>query len=1098
MLHRIIGINQTENDRFILSKIKSNADKGKYSFYLVPEQHSVSAEIELAGMMSNRANYVAEVQNFSRLPNRIFKMIGGISAEHLNYSGKALIMSKALSDCAPMLSEYASSVKLRGFAERMLSQYDELANRGIDFESLQKASGLYSLSNPRLSAKLHDFGIICEHYNALIEENDICSANELERLAEALADFNAFGDAEVFISGFYDFTAPQYKIISELLKQADNVYITICMPAKQLHDNSSIYMRSQSCYDRLGKYCAKLDIQSDNIYIDSGAVNPSLCALAEGIFSSNEEIANSAGSIELCRCYTPLEEVTYVARQIRLAAISGKKYGNMAVLYRNDRDYADLIETVFEKYRIPVFVNSEKPLSAYSLSRAIICAVKIMCGDGRLQTFLDYLKTGFARTDNGDIYTLENYLLTWNLQGNRLYSAEPYRLNPDGFSENYNQELLSQVNITRNEVIAPLVELRSAECSTVRQAVAALVRFLGDINAYQTISEKAEAKRKTLDFSAANEYIQVWNMCIQALEQLSVTVGDDDFDDDFSRLAELAFSGTTVSRIPSSQDGVQAGNISLIRLENAEIAFVLGLNNGVFPQSVSSNTLLTLSEKQELALGGMDFDADFSAGLLDELFFFSNALIGIKDRLVCTYHAPRGDEAENELSLIGKRIITLCRNAVQTEFDSANAAVTSPEEAFGYIITHNDCLSQRLFDAVCEKKSFLSDTYGDRIKSVSGASNYYAQPRHLDTLPINGKRMSLSQTRFETYQNCRFSYFVKYMLRAETDKRAKFDSSGIGTFVHAVLEKYMTQIRDNGNDYTSLSDEESNRLVRKIADEYVELLMRGTDGSDARAQYLAERIIFSTSFVIDSIREELAGSLFKPVEFEYDINKSGYTLSLDDGTILKMNGYIDRVDMYEAEDGTKYALIIDYKTGSKEFKLGDVYQGFNGQMLVYLSALSQCGIEIDGKKVSVQPAGVVYMKAFKDKPIMNSNPSEREIRQKILDGITRNGLLVDDNRLISAMGEGATNCKKLTKKNSVSPESFLIIQRYLEDKYRSTAESIKNGNIEINPFCRGKNSCEYCDCAPVCRFEYTDERFYRLKFGDTDIIELMKGENNNG
>ena len=51
-----------------------------------------------------------------------------------------------------------------------------------------------------------------------------------------------------------------------------------------------------------------------------------------------------------------------------------------------------------------------------------------------------------------------------------------------------------------------------------------------------------------------------------------------------------------------------------------------------------------------------------------------------------------------------------------------------------------------------------------------------------------------------------------------------------------------------------------------------------------------------------------------------------------------MEGRIDRVDILKEKD-ERYVKIIDYKSGSNDFSLSDVYYGFQIQLLVYLDAV---------------------------------------------------------------------------------------------------------------------------------------------------------------
>ena len=71
-------------------------------------------------------------------------------------------------------------------------------------------------------------------------------------------------------------------------------------------------------------------------------------------------------------------EVHAVARTIRELMLSGKRYKDLAILYRQPEKYDELIETIFPHYEIPVFISRKKPMLHHpliELSRSVLEAV---------------------------------------------------------------------------------------------------------------------------------------------------------------------------------------------------------------------------------------------------------------------------------------------------------------------------------------------------------------------------------------------------------------------------------------------------------------------------------------------------------------------------------------------------------------------------------------------------------------------------------------------------------------------------------------------------------------------------------------------------
>ena len=149
--------------------------------------------------------------------------------------------------------------------------------------------------------------------------------------------------------------------------------------------------------------------------------------------------------------------------------------------------------------------------------------------------------------------------------------------------------------------------------------------------------------------------------------------------------------------------------------------------------------------------------------------------------------------------------------------------------------------------------------------------------------------------------------------------------------------------------------------------------------------------------------EEFKESDFTPVEFEAKISPYSdikpYTLTLSDGSTVRIEGAVDRIDMLE-KDGERYIRVVDYKSGSKDFKSEDVEHGLNMQMLLYLFAICD---ENSGKYANSLPAGILYMPVgdrYDDETDDASLEKERLKKHRM------HGLVLDDEEIVRAMEKG--------------------------------------------------------------------------------------------
>ena len=304
--------------------------------------------------------------------------------------------------------------------------------------------------------------------------------------------------------------------------------------------------------------------------------------------------------------------------------------------------------------------------------------------------------------------------------------------------------------------------------------------------------------------------------------------------------------------------------------------------------------------------------------------------------------------------------------------------------------------------------------------------------------------------------------------------------------MHFVLEKIVGAYKKGVAD---LSEGEINSLVDKYINEYLDGISGYRAIETERSKFLVSRISRALKAVVLQLSREFAQSGFEPAYCELKIGNGGeipeLKIPFDKGDI-NIVGSIDRVDEYNG-----YIRVIDYKTGTKSFKLPDILFGLNLQMLIYLYAVVRAGGKDDEKA-----AGILYM------------PSKRDLNDS---GMAMNGLLRSEKDIVAAMdrdmqGEfvpkySITNSGALDKRctSFVSKEDFSDIFDYIEVLMKRTGDGILSGDIAVSPLDgRETPACKYCDYGAVCGWESApcdkvpslknDEVINKIREGKTDGI----------
>ena len=259
--------------------------------------------------------------------------------------------------------------------------------------------------------------------------------------------------------------------------------------------------------------------------------------------------------------------------------------------------------------------------------------------------------------------------------------------------------------------------------------------------------------------------------------------------------------------------------------------------------------------------------------------------------------------------------------------------------------------------------------------------------------------------------------------------------------------------------------------------------------------------------LIVQIIEEFSVSDFVPCGFELKIDRDGevppYEISLEDDGKIYIRGLVDRVDMME-KNGEKYIRVVDYKTGGKDFRLYEVLEGINMQMLIYLFAIQENGKD---NYENCIPAGVLYkpakfgqlkMKRFADE---NDLAKERKkegkysglilAQEDVIYGMDRTG----NGEIIGVrVNEGKDN--KVTFKGSVATLSQLgKLKEKVDRIIAAMGNGLHSGNVEILPFENGNDSaCTFCDYKDVCLRREEDENRATQVLKNEEIFKNLDGE----
>ena len=1078
MLKLLLGRAGAGKTEAILAAMAARAGE-RPQVLLVPEQHSHDMERALCRAGGSAVSLGAEVLSFTRLAGRVFARYGGLAAPALDGGGRLLLLCRALRSVTEELKVYQRPSRKPAFLSELLATVDELKTCGITPEQLWAAG---TEAGGGEGDKLADLSLIFGAYEALTARQGADPRDRLTRLAEVLEREDWAAGKDFYLDGFTDLTPQERRVVSAILGKCNS--LTAALTCGSLDGEEEIFSPARRTARQLLRLAreAGTAAETEILPLSQGGRVPALAHLEGQLFAPRPApFEGDAQAVSLYMAYGPWSEAERAAAEIlRLVREEGYRFRDIAVCARSMEEWEGLLPIVFARYGVPLFFSRMSDILEKPVLTLITSALDAAAGGYRYDDVFRCLKTGLAGLSREEVDLLENYVLTWNLEGSAWTGQKPWSNHPKGWGRPFtpaDRALVERLDGLRRRVAAPLEALRKNPDRTGSGQAKALYRLLEDLGVPRRLEERAAALHGAGQSALAEEYAQLWDILCAALEQCAQVLGDVPMElEEFARLFALVLSQYDVGSIPVSLDQVTAGEMPRLAHRRYRAVLILGADDGAIPAASPAPGLLSDDDRSLLASYGMELAPQLGEKLEREMTIVYEACAMARERLCVSWSAagPAGEERRASF-LVEKlrRIFPGVRPVGEGEAAEA-FRLAAPRPALE--------LAGRLPWAEAVLKALPA--YAPLVERMERAAALDRGRLHRPAVDaLYGSRVPMSASRMDKYKACHFSYFMQYGLKAEPRRAAGFQAPEYGTFVHYVLEHVLRACRERGG-VKAVAPEELRRLCDRAVEDYVKEELGGLEGTTPRFQYLFRRLRRSVYAVAENVAEELRASQFQPISFELGFGRGQDLPPVEltvDGVTVSISGFVDRVDGW-VRDGRLYLRVVDYKTGRKSFDLTEIWNGMGLQMLLYLFTLEEKGKTL--YNMDVTGAGVLYLPARDAVAAGSRAMSEAERRRQVDAQLRRRGVLLDDPEVLAAMEEpGEDGLRflpvRVNRAGAITGEALVSAQRLgrlaahtrrvLEDVGRELAA----GNINADPFWRGPdhNACQWCDYAAACHFE---------------------------
>ncbi len=1106
MLRLILGRAKTGKTTYVRRILAENAAGGNVVL-IVPEQFSFESEKAVIEMMGAKKASDISVLSFSSLSKKILGEFAPDRKPSVTDAAKNVMMSLTLEALSEHLDIFGSCSRNKASVSEILHITDEMIQCDVSYDAMNRAAT--ESGNRILIKKAQEMELIASLYSSMLTEKFSDDRYMINAAAEIIGEKNLFAGKTVIFDEFSGFTAQQNLILAHILKQADDVYITMCADSvRDTSEGTGAFSYSVENVGRIISLAKKNNVAVAEPVIlkrENNLGSEALAYLEQGLYEPAPEIyEGSAPEITVAAARNLYEECEYVAMQAKkLVRENALRYRDIVIVSRSD-EYNRYLPFALKKYDIPVFEDTRRRLGEELVVVYALCALTLASQGFTTDTMLRMLKTYISPVSEDDISLLENYVMMWQID----YSGwlRDWTGHPDGLGVEFDDEAtetLAHLNEIRKKAVIPVCRLKEKLSDADGfEATQAVYEFLIETGADKNLLSFA----KSLENETAYECERSWDEFMTVLSLLAETVGKRKVPPvRYLELFRIMVDSSDIGDIPGGLDEITVGDAERIRVSGKKVLFAVGANDGVFPAAGTQSFVFTDNERKLFKIQGVELGTGNIDAMRKERLRVYSTLTIPDEKLFISYSAGSitGEEkSPSEIVYMVQKIVPSC-TFTDISLIPAEEKTESGKSAFENAALHyndNTAFSESV------KKYVMSSEFGDMLASIGNSSqkNEISFADKETAEKLFGKNMYISPSRVEEYYKCPFKYFCRYGLKAVSAEKVSFDPRQNGLLIHYVLEKLVSKY--GGEELFRMSAEDRRNAVSEITDEYIEKYVGEKDSIDKRLLYSLER----SKDVICEILQRLAPDfnecsfVIRDVELVVgnDAQIKPYEIELPDGGKVMLHGVVDRVDTMTDDEGKTYLRVLDYKSGGKDFRLGDVVSGLNIQMLVYLMCLFENGKDKYGEFI---PAGILYISAKSGKNSLGRYADDDEILAARTAQSKMKGIVLGEEDVVFSMegkGSGSMIDAKYDNKKGVitgsiyNLEEFRTLHKAVDRIVRDMASSLHEGKVHALPIYGSayKNTCTYCDFRSVCCHEETDG--YREVFeGDpwSALEELNNG-----
>lgn len=429
------------------------------------------------------------------------------------------------------------------------------------------------------------------------------------------------------IDGFADFTHTQHEIIEQLVRRAQQVWITLPWERDTLRPD--LFAKSQATLEQLQRRHAGVETHCVERRADAAAP-AGLRRIEACLFADPREAApgGDAAGVEILAAAQAHQEIALIGQRVKQLLVEGRpesqgrpvRPGDVAVVFRNLAETAALVRETFSRLGIPFAVETGEKLGRSAATRMLSALLQLDAEDWPYRRLLSATSSNYFRPPALAQSGAEGrHAVEWTIrqlgipQGRTALLEAVRRWTRQSADAEADETAQNEFSSRRRQIAAQALPVLTALAAcldalprraTLAEWTAALRRLAQDSGLADVVAEQEESAEHQLSDGAALE--RLWNLLEQS-HPLRERWDQGAMLDrrDILALLDAALDREQIPVSPEETGRVRVLSAISVRNLQTPYLFLAGLSEASFPQPDRADRLYDEAETAALAAAGL-------------------------------------------------------------------------------------------------------------------------------------------------------------------------------------------------------------------------------------------------------------------------------------------------------------------------------------------------------------------------------------------------------------------------------------------------------------------------------------------------------------